>query len=125
MTDLRKRQYIGALVAMVLVIVVAFFVFGDKHDMCPPRLVHIDSLMEKNPKAAYDSLLHIDSTHIYDGDKSMEMRMLMLKAKAQNKLDMKMPSDSVSNKLCHITTVMAPPTTVCSPAIFLAAYIAT
>lgn len=95
MTDLRKRQYIGALVAMVLVIVVAFFVFGDKHDMCPPRLVHIDSLMEKNPKAAYDSLLHIDSTHIYDGDKSMEMRMLMLKAKAQNKLDMKMPSDSV------------------------------
>lgn len=99
MTDLRKRQYIGALVAMVLVIVVAFFVFGDKHDMCPPRLVHIDSLMEKNPKAAYDSLLHIDSTHIYDGDKSMEMRMLMLKATAQNKLYMQMPTDSAFSEV--------------------------
>ena len=99
MTDLRKRQYIGALVAMVLVIVVAFFVFGDKHDMCPPRLVHIDSLMEKNPKAAYDSLLHIDSTHIYDGDKSMEMRMLMLKATAQNKLYMQMPTDSTFSEV--------------------------
>ena len=99
MTDLRKRQYIGALVAMVLVIVVAFFVFGDKHDMCPPRLVHIDSLMEKNPKAAYDSLLHIDSTHIYDGDKSMEMCMLMLKATAQNKLYMQMPTDSAFSEV--------------------------
>ena len=99
MTDLRKRQYIGALVAMVLVIVVAFFVFGDKHDMCPPRLVHIDSLMEKNPKAAYDNLLHIDSTHIYDGDKSMEMRMLMLKATAQNKLYMQMPTDSAFSEV--------------------------
>ena len=65
---------------LLLITTAIFYVRGC--DKCPPRLAQIDSLMNTNPLAAYDSLLHIGSQHVYDGDKAMEMRLLMLKAKA-------------------------------------------
>ena len=58
------------------------------------RLQHIDSLMDSNPQAAYDSLSLFDSLHLYDGDRAGQMRLQLLMAKAQNKLYRPMPSDS-------------------------------
>ena len=63
------------------------------------RLQHIDSLMDRNPQAAYDSLSLFDSLHLYDDDKASRMRLLMLKAKAQNKLYLPMPSDTIFNEV--------------------------
>ena len=58
------------------------------------RLQHIDSLMDSNPQAAYDSLSLFDSLPLYDGDRAGQMRLQLLMAKAQNKLYRPMPSDS-------------------------------
>ena len=58
------------------------------------RLQHIDSLMDSNPQAAYDSLSLFDSLPLYDGDRAGQMRLQLLLAKAQNKLYRPMPSDS-------------------------------
>ena len=59
------------------------------------RLQHIDSLMDSNPQAAYDSLSLFDSLHLYDSDRAGQMRLQLLLAKAQNKLYLPMPSDSI------------------------------
>lgn len=92
------RRYLG-IFAAVLLLIAAAIIFGNDDNQCPPRLARIDSLMDRNPRAAYDSLLHIGSQHVYDGDKAMEMRLLMLKAKAQNKLYLPMPSDTAFNEV--------------------------
>ena len=94
MKDIYKKRCLGIL-AIILFLIALIMIIGTGNNQCPPRLAHIDSLMETNPQAAYDSLLHIDSMRIYDGDKATEMRLLMLKAKAQNKLYLQMPSDTV------------------------------
>ena len=95
----QPRNRFLAASAAVLLLIAAAIIFGNDDNQCPPRLARIDSLMDRNPQAAYDSLLHIGSQHVYDGDKAMEMRLLMLKAKAQNKLYLPMPSDTAFNEV--------------------------
>lgn len=94
MTGFVTKKFWGVSAAVLLIVASSVFLLGTGYDQCPPRLARIDSLMDSNPQAAYDSLLHIDSLHIYKGDKAAEMRMRMLKVKAQNKLSMQLPSDS-------------------------------
>lgn len=94
MTGFVTKKFLSISAAVLLLVASTVLILGTGYDQCPPRLAGIDSLMNSNPQAAYDSLLHIDSLHIYKGDKAAEMRMRMLKVKAQNKLFMQLPSDS-------------------------------
>ena len=57
-------------------------------------LAEMNSLMEKNPQAAYDSLCNHRQVMSQSGEK-VEMRYRMLEAKALNKLFKPMPSDSL------------------------------
>ena len=57
-------------------------------------LVEMNSLMEKNPQAAYDSLCNHRQDMSQCGEK-VEMRYRMLEAKVLNKLFKPMPSDSL------------------------------
>ena len=57
-------------------------------------LAEMNSLMEKNPQAAYDSLSNHRQDMSQSGEK-VEMRYRMLEAKALNKLFRPMPSDSL------------------------------
>ena len=59
------------------------------------RLQVIDSLMEPHPQAAYDSLCHFDSLEVPDASRKVAMKCRMLMAKAQNKLYLSMPTDSI------------------------------
>ena len=58
------------------------------------QLERIDSLMEQNPQAAYDSLCHSKEQMTANGSKNITMRYRLLVAKAQNKLYLQMPSDT-------------------------------
>ena len=57
-------------------------------------LAEMNSLMEKNPQAAYDSLCNHRQDMSQSGER-VEMRYRMLEAKALNKLFKPMPSDSL------------------------------
>ena len=59
------------------------------------RLQAIDSLMEAHPQAAYDSLCRFDSLEMEDAPRKVAMKCRMLMAKAQNKLYLSMPTDSI------------------------------
>lgn len=59
------------------------------------RLQVIDSLMEAHPQAAYDSLCRFDSLEMEDAPRTVAMKCRMLMAKAQNKLYLSMPTDSI------------------------------
>ena len=59
------------------------------------RLQVIDSLMEAHPQAAYDSLCRVDSLEMEDAPRKVAMKCRMLMAKAQNKLYLSMPTDSI------------------------------
>ncbi len=66
----------------------------SNHRMEMSRLTYIDSLMEVNAQIAYDSLSQDSGVFLATGDRSLEMKYRLLMAKAQNKLFLKMPSDS-------------------------------
>ena len=59
------------------------------------RLQVIDSLMEAHPQAAYDSLCRFDSLEMGNASRTVAMKCRMLMAKAQNKLYLSMPTDSI------------------------------
>ena len=59
------------------------------------RLTHIDSLMEVNPQSAYDSLCKDSCMFFETGQRDVKMKFCLLMAKAQNKLFLQMPSDSL------------------------------
>lgn len=59
------------------------------------RLQVIDSLMEAHPQAAYDSLCRFDSLEMEDASRTMVMKQRLLMAKAQNKLYLSLPTDSI------------------------------
>lgn len=59
------------------------------------KLQSIDSLMEQNPQVAYDSLCLYKKQMEEDSPRKVEIRYRLLAAKAQNKLYLQMPSDSV------------------------------
>ena len=89
-----KRTLTVAIVALLSLAAVMLF-SGTCSSPYDARLQHIDSLMDSNPQAAYDSLSLFDSLHLYDGDRAGQMRLQLLLAKAQNKLYLPMPSDTV------------------------------
>ncbi len=62
-------------------------------------LAEMNSLMEKNPQAAYDSLCNHRQVMSQSGEK-VEMRYRMLEAKALNKFFKPMPSDMRRRKVC-------------------------
>ena len=51
--------------------------------------------MEAHPQAAYDSLCRFDSLEMEDAPRKVAMKCRMLMAKAQNKLYLSMPTDSI------------------------------
>lgn len=59
------------------------------------RLQVIDSLMEAHPQAAYDSLCRFDSLEMGNASRTVVMKQRLLMAKAQNKLYLSMPTDSI------------------------------
>lgn len=59
------------------------------------RLQVIDSLMEAHPQAAYDSLCRFDSLEMGNAFRKVVMKQRLLMAKAQNKLYLSMPTDSI------------------------------
>ena len=88
-----------AIIVALLSLAAVMLIPGTCSSPYDARLQHIDSLMDRNPQAAYDSLSLFDSLHLYDDDKASRMRLLMLKAKAQNKLYLPMPSDTIFNEV--------------------------
>lgn len=63
------------------------------------HLQKLDSLMEDNPQAVYDSLCLLDTQAVFHEKRNIAMKYQMLKVKAQNKLYLKMPSDSIFQKV--------------------------
>lgn len=59
------------------------------------KLQQIDSLMEKNPQAAYDSLCYHKKEWLQKGGRKVEMKYRLLMVKAENKLFLPLPSDSL------------------------------
>lgn len=59
------------------------------------RLQVIDSLMEAHPQAAYDSLCRFDFLEMGNASRTVVMKQRLLMAKAQNKLYLSMPTDSI------------------------------
>ena len=88
-----------AIIVTLLSLAAVMLIPGTCSSPYDARLRNIDSLMDSNPQAAYDSLSLFDSLHLYDDDKASRMRLLMLKAKAQNKLYLPMPSDTIFNEV--------------------------
>ncbi|OYP61314.1 hypothetical protein [Prevotella sp. P3-122] len=88
-----------AIIVALLSLAAVMLIPGTCSSPYNARLQRIDSLMDRNPQAAYDSLSLFDSLHLYDDDKASRMRLLMLKAKAQNKLYLPMPSDTIFNEV--------------------------
>lgn len=62
-------------------------------------LARVDSLMEINPQAAYDSLLHNQKEMVQAKGQKVEMKYRLLEAKVANKLFKPMPSDSLFQKV--------------------------
>lgn len=65
------------------------------------RLQQIDSLMEEKPQAAYDSLLHYAKFTDVNKQEQTNMYSRLLLAKAQNKLYLQMPSDSIFQEVVN------------------------
>lgn len=63
------------------------------------KLQQVDSLMENNPQAAYDSLCLYGKEMERGKSQKISMRYRLLMAKAQNKLFLAMPSDSAFQKV--------------------------
>ena len=94
MSHFRKWTLLTATILALLSLAAVMLFSGTCSSPYDARLQHIDSLMDSNPQAAYDSLSLFDSLHLYDGDRAGQMRLQLLLAKAQNKLYRPMPSDS-------------------------------
>ena len=63
------------------------------------KMQQVDSLMENNPQAAYDSLCLFGKEVERGKSQKTSMRYRLLMAKAQNKLFLAMPSDSAFQKV--------------------------
>ena len=94
MSHFRKWTLLTATILALLSLAAVMLFSGTCSSPYDARLQHIDSLMDSNPQAAYDSLSLFDSLPLYDGDRAGQMRLQLLMAKAQNKLYRPMPSDS-------------------------------
>ena len=99
MPHFRKWTSLTAIIVALLSLAAVMLIPGTCSSPYDARLQHIDSLMDRNPQAAYASLSLFASLHLYDDEKASRMRLLMLKAKAQNKLYLPMPSDTIFNEV--------------------------
>lgn len=82
------------LTLLVLFILLHFLVSCTDNHIQLRKLQRIDSLMEKAPQAAYDSLCQHQMEFTQGHEQKVKMRYQLLKAKAENKLYLPMPSDS-------------------------------
>ena len=83
----------------ILFLILIFAVSCNDNNPLLSRLDHIDSIMDKNPQAAYDSLCTIKKTQNITSAKNVDMKWHMLMATAQNKLYMQMPTDSAFSEV--------------------------
>ena len=83
----------------ILFLILIFAVSCSDNNPLLSRLDHIDSIMDANPKAAYDSLCAIKNTQNIAPAKNVDMKWRMLMATAQNKLYMQMPTDSTFSEV--------------------------
>ena len=107
----------------ILFLILIFAVSCSDNNPLLSRLDHIDSIMDANPQAAYDSLCTIKKTQNITSAKNVDMKWRMLMATAQNKLYMHMPTTAHSLMLWHTTTAMALITKRCRADISWAAFI--
>ena len=103
----------------ILFLILIFAVSCSDNNPLLSRLDHIDSIMDANPQAAYDSLCTIKKTQNITSAKNVDMKWRMLMATAQNKLYMQ----AHSLRLWHITIAMALITKRCRADISWAAFI--
>ena len=83
----------------LLFLILIFAVSCSNNNPLLSRLDHIDSIMDENPQAAYDSLCTIKKTQNIASAKKVNMKWRMLMATAQNKLYMQMPTDSAFSEV--------------------------
>lgn len=83
----------------ILFLILIFAVSCSNNNPLLSRLDHIDSIMDANPKAAYDSLCAIKNTQNIAPAKNVDMKWRLLMATAQNKLYMQMPTDSAFSEV--------------------------
>lgn len=83
----------------ILFLILIFAVSCSDNNPLLSRLDHIDSIMDENPQAAYDSLFTIKKTQNKKSAKNVDMKWRMLMATAQNKLYMQMPTDSAFSEV--------------------------
>ena len=88
---MKKSSFLTLLVLFVLL---HFLVSCTDNHIQLRKLQRIDSLMEKAPQAAYDSLCQHQMEFTQGHEQKVKMRYQLLKAKAENKLYLPMPSDS-------------------------------
>ena len=83
----------------ILFLILIFAVSCNNNNPLLSRLDHIDSIMDANPQAAYDSLCTIKKTQNITSAKKVDMKWRLLMATAQNKLYMQMPTDSAFSEV--------------------------
>lgn len=83
----------------ILFLILIFAVSCSDNNPLLSRLDHIDSIMDANPQAAYDSLCTIKKTQNIASAKKINMKWRLLMATAQNKLYMQMPTDSAFSEV--------------------------
>ena len=83
----------------ILFLILIFAVSCSDNNPLLSRLDHIDSIIDENPQAAYDSLCTIKKTQNITSAKNVDMKWRMLMATAQNKLYMQMPTDSAFSEV--------------------------
>lgn len=83
----------------ILFLILIFAVSCSDNNPLLSRLDHIDSIMDANPQAAYDSLCTIKKTQNITSAKKVDMKWRLLMATAQNKLYMQMPTDSAFSEV--------------------------
>ena len=83
----------------ILFLILIFAVSCSDNNPLLSRLDHIDSIMDANPQAAYDSLCTIKKTQNIASAKKVNMKWRLLMATAQNKLYMQMPTDSAFSEV--------------------------
>lgn len=83
----------------ILFLILIFAVSCSDNNPLLSRLDNIDSIMDANPQAAYDSLCTIKKTQNIASAKNVDMKWRMLMATAQNKLYMHMPTDSAFSEV--------------------------
>ena len=85
--------------SILLVVMISLLASCTTHDHRLVRLCQLDSLMEISPQTTYDSLKLMKLQVKNPFEVSVEMKYRLLLAKAQNKLYLQMPSDSVFEEI--------------------------